>query len=607
MMSFTRGRLSHIVRRHTLIAKGFPINRKFHLNNKYRQNDESDEVEREQMEYDVLIVGGGPSGLTAAIRMKQLAAESGKDVSVGLIDKGQEIGSHILSGAVIDPTTLKELFPEDWNSAPLDTKVTRDQITYLTATKHFPLPVIPQMDNHGNYIISLAQLCKWLSTKAEEAGVDIFPGFSGSKLIYENGDKTIYADHKKNYQDGKKVVGIVTGDAGIGKDGKKKDTFEPGIELRAKYTLLAEGARGSLTKVLYRNEHLNLRKKCDPQTFALGVKEIWEVDPNQNEHFENGLVAHTQGWPMDQSTYGGSWMYHYQGNRISMGFVVALDYKNPTLSPYQEFQRFKHHPFINKYIKSGKCIHYGARSLSEGGYYSIPKLTFPGGALIGDCAGFLNVPKIKGIHTNMKSGLMGAEATFEALQQGKDEPDTYQQRFESSWLYDELYSTRNIRNYFKWGTWPGMIMSGIDSMILRSKTPWDVHNHNQTDNECTLPIKEVTKIEYPKPDGITSFDILTNLARSGTNHQHDQPAHLQLRDHDVPQKINLPVYGGPEQYFCPAKVYEYVDDEQSTIGKRLQINAQNCLHCKACDIKDTTQNIDYTTPEGGGGPAYNIM
>jgi electron-transferring-flavoprotein dehydrogenase len=504
----------------------------------------------------------------------------------------------------MEPRTIKELFPDDWQSAPLDTAVTRDRVVYLTDKRLFPLPVISQMNNHGNYIISLGQVCKWLASKAEELGVEIFPGFGGSKLIYEDNGKEHYANHKKGYEHGKKVLGIVTTDAGIGKDGRKKDSFEPGIELRAKYTLLAEGARGSLTKVLYRNKDLNLRANCDTQTYALGVKEIWEVPGNKM--WEKGMVMHTQGWPLDQATYGGSWMYHYGDNKISLGFVTALDYKNPTLSPYQEFQRFKHHPSIKPFLEGGKCIAYGARSLNEGGYLAIPKLTFPGGALIGDCAGFLNVPKIKGIHTNMKSGMLGAEATFEALQSNQEEPSSYKKRFESSWLYQELYKERNIRSYFQWGNWPGMILSGFDSLILRGKTPWTVHLPKHTDNEATKPIDQVKKIVYPKPDGVTSFDLLTNLARSGTNHQHDQPPHLVLRDPTIPTKINLPVYGGPEQYFCPARVYEYVDDA-STGSKRLQINAQNCLHCKACDIKDPTQNIDYTCPEGGGGPAYNIM
>eukprot|EP00818_Percolomonas_sp_WS_P007375 CAMPEP_0117444436 /NCGR_PEP_ID=MMETSP0759-20121206/5240_1 /TAXON_ID=63605 /ORGANISM="Percolomonas cosmopolitus, Strain WS" /LENGTH=623 /DNA_ID=CAMNT_0005236503 /DNA_START=201 /DNA_END=2072 /DNA_ORIENTATION=+ len=544
-------------------------------------------IERESMDFDVVIVGAGPSGLSTAIRLKQLDP----DLEVCVVEKGSYVGAHILSGACIEPRTLNELIP-DWKEkgAPLKVEAKYDEMRYFTANRSFPLPVIPQMSNHGNYLISLGELCAWMAEQAEELGVQIFPGFPANEIIFEQDEAS--GDQR--------VAGIVTRDMGIGKDGKPKSTFEPGMELRAKHTVFSEGCRGSLSKQLF--SKLKLREGCDPQTYALGVKEVWEVD---NALHKAGTVIHTLGHPLDSKTYGGSFMYHLDDGKINLGFVVALDYENPTLSPYEELQRYKSHPDVKKYLENGKCISYGARTLSEGGLFSLPKFSFPGGIIVGDSAGFLNVPKIKGIHTSMKSGMLGAEAIVDALKSEKVEADTYREKFEKSWLHEELHKERNIRHYFKWGLWPGLMLSGLDALIFRGKAPWDVRGDGREDHEHYKPISEVTPIQYPKKDNKITFDLLANLSRSNTNHEEDQPCHLKVRDPSAPIEVNLKNYGERSMTFCPAGVYEFVDDETTETGKRFQINAQNCLHCKACDIKDS--NIDWTTPEGNGGPSYASM
>ncbi|MBI3145122.1 MAG: electron transfer flavoprotein-ubiquinone oxidoreductase [Pseudogulbenkiania sp.] len=538
------------------------------------------------MEYDVVIVGGGPSGLSAAIRLKQLAAEKGQDLSVCLLEKGSEIGAHILSGAVIEPKTLNELIP-DWKAkgAPLNTPAQKDQFLFLTETESIQLPTPPQMNNHGNYIVSLGNFCRWLGQQAEELGVEIYPGFAAAEVLY--------------HADGA-VKGVATGNVGTGKNGDQEG--EPGIELWAKQTLFAEGCRGSLTKTLF--ERFKLRDGADPQTYGIGIKELWEVQP---ERHQPGKITHTVGWPMDTATYGGSFLYHLENHQVVGGFVVGLDYQNPWLSPYEEFQRFKTHPAVRGVFEGGRRLSYGARALSEGGLQSLPKLTFPGGALIGDTAGFLNVPKIKGTHTAMKSGLLAAEAVFAALSaqpeaQGQ-EVSGYSAAFKQSWLADELHQVRNIRPSFRWGLWPAMIYSAIDTYLFRGKAPWTLH-HQHADHETSRPAADCEPIAYPKPDGVLTFDRLSSVFISNTNHSEDQPAHLKLKDPTVPIRINLEKYDAPETRYCPAGVYEIVGREES--APRLQINAQNCVHCKTCDIKDPTQNIDWVTPEGGG-PNYPNM
>jgi len=541
---------------------------------------------REAMEYDVVIVGGGPSGLACAIRLKQLAQAAGREVSVCLVEKGSEIGAHILSGAVLEPRALGELLP-DWKAlgAPLNTPATEDRFLFLTAAKAYRLPTPPQMNNHGNYIISLGNLCRWLATQAEGLGVEIYAGFAAAEVLYgEQG----------------RVTGVATGDMGIAKDGSKTDAYQPGIELRARQTVFAEGCRGSLTKTLF--ERFALRDGVDPQTYGIGIKELWEIDPSKHKP---GLVIHTVGWPLDARTYGGSFLYHLEGNQVAVGFVVGLDYENPYLSPYEEFQRFKTHPEIRGFLAGARRISYGARAISEGGFQSLPKLTFPGGLLVGDAAGVLNVPKIKGTHTSMKSGMTAAEALFDALaDEGVVEVKRYSERLKETWVWDELYRVRNIRPSFRWGLWGGIAYSAIDTYIFQGKAPWTLRNH--ADHTALKPAAAFRPIHYPKPDGALTFDRLSSVFISSTNHEENQPSHLQLKDPAIPIKVNLATYDAPEQRYCPAGVYEIVRDADGA-NPRLQINAQNCVHCKTCDIKDPLQNINWVVPQGGGGPNYPNM
>jgi len=538
------------------------------------------------MEFDVVIVGAGPSGLATAIRLRQLCASHGTELSVCVVEKGSEVGAHILSGAVLEPRSLTELVP-DWKElgAPLNTPVSEDRFLFLTRNGAMRLPTPPQMNNEGNYIISLGNLCRWLGEQAESLGVEIFPGFAAAEVLYDASGA---------------VRGIATGDMGIGIDGKPKASFEPGVELLARQTVFAEGCRGSLTKTLM--ERFRLREGVDPQTYGIGIKELWEVEPARHKP---GQVVHTIGWPMDRSTYGGSFIYHLEDNQVAIGFVVGLDYQNPHLSPFDEMQRFKTHPRIRPVLEGGRRVAYGARALNEGGFQSIPKLTFPGGLLVGDTAGFLNVPKIKGTHTAIKSGMVAAEAIHAAL--GADaaagpELEDYSKRLRDTWVWDELKKVRNIRPSFRWGLWGGMVYGGIDTYLLRGRAPWTFHHH--ADHACMKKASECPRIDYPKPDGVISFDKPSSVYLANTMHDEDQPVHLRLKDADVPIRINLAEYDAPEERFCPAGVYEIVDDAD---GKHLQINAQNCVHCKTCDIKDVTQNINWVTPEGGSGPNYPNM
>ena len=545
---------------------------------------------REAMEYDVVIVGGGPAGLSAAIRLKQLAAEKGQDVSVCVLEKGGELGAHILSGAVMDPRALDELFP-NWKElgAPLNTPVTEDRFLFLTETKSYQTPsmFVPKMlENHGNYVISLANVVRWLGQQAEALGVEIFPGFPAAEILYND--------------DGS-VKGVATGNMGVNRHGQPTDAFQLGMELHAKYTLFAEGSRGHLGKQLMAKYDLNKGK--DPQTYGIGIKELWEIDPAKHQP---GLVIHTAGWPLDNDTYGGSFLYHLENNQVAVGFIVGLSYQNPYLSPYEEFQRYKTHPAIRHFFEGGKRISYGARAITAGGLQSLPKTVFPGGALIGCDAGFLNTSRIKGSHAAIKTGMLAADAAYAALGAGRhhDELLSYPVAFEQSWLHEELHVARNFKPWMSKGLVVGTIMTGIDQILFKGKAPWTLH-HNHADHECLRPASDFKPIVYPKPDGKLTFDRLSSVFISNTNHAEDQPVHLTLKNPNVPVEINLAKFAGPEQRYCPAGVYEFVKTDE---GKdRLQINAQNCVHCKTCDIKDPTQNIVWVTPEGGGGPNYPNM
>jgi len=539
-------------------------------------------MQRETMEYDVVIVGAGPSGLAAAIRLRQLAAAAGRELAVCVIEKGSEVGAHILSGAVFEPRALDELIP-DWKErgAPLITPAAEDRFVLLTAKKAIRLPTPPQMNNHGNYIISLGNLCRWLAGQAEALGVEIYPGFAGAEVLYDEAGR---------------VRGVATGTMGIGKDGKPTDHVQPGVELIGKQTLFAEGCRGSLTKTLF--ERFDLRAGIDPQTFGIGIKELWEVEPAKHRP---GLVTHTIGWPLDKSTYGGSFLYHLENHQVAVGFVVGLDYRNPFLSPFEEFQRFKTHPAIRPIFEGGRRISYGARALNEGGFQAIPQLDFPGGSIIGDAAGFLNVAKIKGSHTAMKSGMIAAETVFARLAGAAAD---YRSAMAASWVWDELRRVRNIRPSFRWGLWGGLAYSALDTYVFRGNAPWTMHHH--ADHLQLDKAANSTPILYPKPDGKITFDRLSSVFISNTNHEENQPPHLQLKDPALAIAVNYALYDSPEQRYCPAGVYEIVGEAEQ--GKpRLQINAQNCVHCKTCDIKDPRQNINWVVPEGGGGPNYPNM
>ncbi|KAH8884661.1 hypothetical protein GQ53DRAFT_386225 [Thozetella sp. PMI_491] len=551
-------------------------------------------IERESDQVDVCIVGGGPAGLAAAIRLKQLANEAGnEDFRVLLLEKAGELGAHILSGAVIQPTAIDELIP-DWLAEDNESRFAGatpaggDRMRFLTEKGSIPLPTPPQMNNHGNYIVSLNEFVKWLGERAEEIGVEVYPGFAASEVLYA--------------PDGS-VSGVATNDLGIGRDGQPKDSFERGMAFQARVTMFAEGCHGSLTKQVVKK--FDLRRDSQPQTYALGLKEVWEIEP---EKFKQGEITHSMGYPLPSDTYGGAWMYHFGDNLVSIGLVVALDYPNPWLSPYNEFQKLKQHPLYRSVLEGGKCISYGARALIEGGFQSVPKVAFPGGALIGDSAGFVNVPKVKGTHNAMKSGMLAAEAAFGALQSedsGAVFLYDYEESLRKSWIWKELKEVRNIRPSFHnpLGIWGGIAYSGLEALILKGRVPWTL-KHKVRDHEATQPADQCKKIEYPKPDGEISFDILTSVSRTGTNHEEDQPVHLQVKDWDKHTNETWPVFKGVENRFCPAGVYEYVEDQSKPLGVRFQINAQNCIHCKTCDIKAPHQDINWQVPQGGEGPKY---
>jgi len=548
-------------------------------------------AERETMQYDIVVVGAGPAGLAAAIRLKQLAAQHRHEISVCVLEKGSEVGAHILSGAVMDPRALDELFP-DWKAlgAPLNAPVSEDRFIFLTERGSYKLPdfALPAcFKNHGMHVVSLGNVCRWLAKQAEGLGVEIFPGFAAAEVQYrENGA----------------VGGVATGDMGVGRDGKPGASHQPGMALSARYTFFAEGCRGHLGRQL--QEHYHLRAGVDPQVYGIGLKELWEIRPQAHQL---GLVIHTAGWPLAHDTYGGSFLYHLENNQIAIGFVVGLGYSNPYLNPYEEFQRYKTHPAIRAFLEGGKRIAYGARAISAGGLQSLPKFAFPGGCLIGDDAGFLNASRIKGSHAAMKSGMLAAEAAFDALRAGRahDELAAYPEAFRASWLHDELYRARNFKPWMSKGLALGSLMVGVDQVLFRGRAPWTLRHHH-ADHETLRNRNAAQPIEYPKPDGVITFDRLSSVFVSNTSHSEDQPCHLTLKDASVPIKVNLERYDAPEQRYCPAGVYEIVRDADGR-NPRLQINAQNCVHCKTCDIKDPTQNIVWVAPEGGGGPNYPNM
>lgn len=549
----------------------------------------TDTLERESMQYDVVIVGAGPSGLSAAIRLKQLAAKQQREISVCVVDKGSEVGAHIISGAVIDPRSLSELI-ENWQDkdAPLSCTVKQDGLLFLTEKKAYRLPTPASFNNQGNYIISLGVFCRWLAQQAEELGVEIYPGFAATEILY--------------HADGS-VRGIATGDMGVQRDGTPSDQYQQGMALLAQQTIFAEGCRGSLTKVLM--QQFDLRRDCQHQTYGIGIKELWEIAPEKSKP---GTVIHTIGWPLDQKTYGGSFLYHLNDNKVAVGFVIGLDYQNPYLSPYAEMQRYKTHPAIRATLEGGKRIAYGARALSEGGLQSLPKLTFPGGVLVGDTAGFLNVPRIKGIHAAMKSGMLAAEAVADVLSEEASESSNaeavnYTSLFRNSWLFSELNKVRNVRPAFKWGLLGGLVYGALEEYVFKGKAPWTLR-HQRADYASLRPAQDCQKIDYPKPDGKLTFDRMSSVFLAGISHAENQPVHLRLHNPELAISVNYQKFASPETRYCPAGVYEIIEEAGEP---QLQINAQNCVHCKTCDIKDPEQNIDWVCPEGGSGPNYADM